>query len=78
MVRNGYRLPTQLLLILGFSLVTYVVVELPIISYTIRPDATATRVEAFSTWLGTHQIQAAAAAAAVVGVLLIVKGLTAL
>ena len=78
MVRNDYRLPTQLLLILGFSLVTYLVVELPVISYAVRPDATAARVEAFSTWLGTHKIQAAAATAAVVGVLLIVKGLTAL
>jgi len=78
MVRDGYRLPTQLLLILGFSLVTYLVVELPIISYAVRPDATTARVEAFSTWLGTHKIQGAAAAAAVVGVLLIVKGLTAL
>jgi hypothetical protein len=35
-------------------------------------------VEAFSTWLGTNKIQAAAAAAAAVGALLIVKGLTAL
>jgi len=78
MVRNDYRLPTQLFLILGFSLITYLVVELPIIIYAVRPDATAARVEAFSTWLGTHKIQGAAAAAAVVGVLLIVKGLTAL
>jgi len=78
MVRDGYRLPTQLLLILGFSLVTYVVVEVPIISYTARPEGTATRVEAFSAWLQTNKIQAAAAVAAVVGLGLIVKGLTAL
>jgi hypothetical protein len=77
MVRNGYRLPVQLLLILVFSLITYVVVEIPVISYAVSPAATATRVEAFSTWLGTHKIQAAAAVAAVVGVVLIVKGLTA-
>ena len=73
-----HRLPTQLLLILGFSLVTYLVVEVPIIIYAVRPDATAARVEAFSAWLGTNKIQAAAAAAAVVGVVLIVKGLTVL
>jgi hypothetical protein len=78
MVRNDYRLPVQLLLVLGFSLVTYLVVELPIILYAARPDATASEVNAFSTWLGTNKIQAAAAAAAVVGVLLIIKGLTAL
>jgi len=78
MVRNDYRLPVQLLLVLGFSLVTYLVVELPIILYAARPDATEARVNSFSTWLGTNKIQAAAAAAAVVGVLLIIKGLTAL
>jgi hypothetical protein len=78
MVRNGYRLPTQLLLILGFSLVTYIVVELPIISYAVRPEGTAARVESFSTWLETNKIQAAAAVAAVIGLVLIVKGLTAL
>ena len=77
MVRNGYALPTQLLLILGFSLITYLVVEMPIISYTVRPEATAARVETFSTWLGTHKIQAVAVVAAVIGLVLIVKGLTA-
>jgi len=77
MVRDGYRLPTQLLLILGFSLVTYIVVEVPLISYAVRPEATAGRVEAFSKWLETNKIQAVAVLAAVVGVVLIVKGLTA-
>jgi hypothetical protein len=78
MVRHGYSLPAQLLLILGFSLVTYVVVEVPIVMYAIWPDATSTRVQSFSAWLGTHKIEAAAVVAAVVGLILIVKGLTAL
>lgn len=78
MVRNGYGLPMQLLLILGFSLVTYLVVEVPIISYAVRPEATASGVERFSTWLGTNKIQAVVAAAAVVGIVLIIKGLTGL
>ena len=51
---------------------------MPIISYTVRPEATAARVETFSTWLGTHKIQAVAALAAVIGLVFIVKGLTAL
>ena len=78
MVRNGYGLPTQLLLILVFALIAYLVVEVPVISYALAPDATTTRVEAFSTWLGTHKIQAVAAVAAVIGVVLIIKGLTSL
>jgi len=78
MVRNDYRLPTQLLLILGFNLVTYLLVVLPIISYAVWPDSTGARVEAFSTWLGTNKIQAAAIVAAIVGVAFIVKGLVSL
>jgi len=78
MVRNGYGLVTQLLLILVFGLITYLVVEIPVISYAVSPEGTATRVEAFSTWLGTHKIQAVAAVAAVIGVVLIIKGLTSL
>ena len=78
MVRDGYRLPTQVLLIVGFSLITYLVVELPIISYAVRPEGTAARVTAFSAWLATNKIQAAAAAAGFVGILLIIKGLATL
>jgi hypothetical protein len=78
MVRHDYRLPLQLILIVGFGLVTYVVVEVPIVSYAVWPDQSAARVEAFSDWLGAHKIQAAALVAAVVGLVFIVKGLTAL
>ena len=46
--------------------------------YAIWPDATSTRVQSFSIWLGTHKIEAAAVVAAVVGLILIIKGLTAL
>ena len=77
-VRNGYGLLTQLLLILIFGLITYLVVEVPIVSYLIAPEGTASRVASFSTWLGTHKIQAVAALAAVVGVVLVIKGLTSL
>ena len=78
MVRNGYGLLTQLLLIVVFALITYLVVEIPVISYALSPDATTTRVQAFSVWLGTHKIQAVAAVAAIIGVVLIIKGLTSL
>jgi hypothetical protein len=77
MVTNGYRLPTQLLLIVAFSLITYIVVEVPIVSYALSPDATEARVEGFSNWLSAHKIQAVAALVAVVGVVLVVKGISA-
>jgi len=78
MVRDGYSLPVQLALVVGFSLVTYIVVEVPVLLYAVKPDATAARVAAFSSWLDSNKIQVAAALAALVGLVLIVKGLTSL
>jgi hypothetical protein len=78
MVRDGYSLPAQLALVVGFSLVTYLVVEVPVLLYAVRPDATAARVAALSSWLDSNKIQVAAALAALVGLVLIVKGLTSL
>ncbi|WP_426515617.1 GAP family protein [Diaminobutyricibacter sp. McL0618] len=77
MVRGGYTLPVQLAMILVFALVTYILVEIPVVSYLISPEGTAARVDAFAKWLGAHKIQAVAAVAAVVGVVFIVKGITA-
>lgn len=76
-VRDGYSLPVQLLIILGFSVVTYVVVEVPVVSYLVAPDITAGRVDAFSQWLKTNKIQVVAVLAGIVGIALIIKGLTA-
>ena len=73
MVRNGYGLLTQVLLVVMFSVITYIVVEIPIVSYAVWPDATSSKVTAFSEWLSSHKIQAAAAVAAVVGLVLIGK-----
>jgi len=78
MVRDGHSLPVQLLLVVGFSLVTYIVVEVPIFLYAVRPDATAARVAAFAAWLDANKIQVVAGIAAVIGVALIVKGLISL
>ena len=77
-VRDGYSLPVQLVLILLFSLVTFIVVEVPVVSYLVAPEGTADRVATFSTWLSAHKIQAIAALAAVVGIAMVVKGLTVL
>jgi hypothetical protein len=52
-------------------LVTYVVVEIPVLSSALRPQTTAARVTAFAAWLDANKIRAAAALASVIGVALI-------
>ena len=74
MVRQDYSFPLQLVLLVVVSLITYVVVEIPVLAYALRPATTAARVAAFAAWLDANKIQAAAALAAVIGVALIVKG----
>ena len=69
-------MPDFFALIVGFSLVTYLVVEVPVLGYTARPEATAARVATFSAWLSTNKIQVVVALAAVVGLAPIAKGLT--
>jgi hypothetical protein len=75
MVRQDYSFLLQLVLLVVVSLITYVVVEIPVLAYALRPATTAARVTAFAAWLDANKIQAAAALAAVIGVALIVKGL---
>jgi len=56
-------------------LVTYVVVEIPVLSSALRPQTTTARVTAFAAWLDANKTRAAAALASVIGVALIIKGL---
>jgi hypothetical protein len=67
--------PLQLVLLVVVRLVTYVVVEIPVLSSALRPQTTAARVTAFAAWLDANKIRAAAALASVIGVALIIKGL---
>jgi Sap, sulfolipid-1-addressing protein len=78
MVRDDYGLVAQVALVVAFSLITYILVEIPVVLYTVRPEATAARVAALAAWLEANKIQAAAVVAAGVGLVLIGKGVTSL
>lgn len=77
-VHEGYLFPLQVALVAGVSLITYAVVEVPLVTYAVRPDATTARVAALSEWMDANKIQLVAGGAALVGVTLIVKGATSL
>ena len=47
-------------------------------SYAVDPDGTADRVGRFSNWMHTNKLAAVAAAVAVIGLLLIGRGISAL
>jgi hypothetical protein len=78
LARDGNTVVAALGVLIVFALVKFLLIELPIAGYVIDPDGTAARVNRFATWMKENKLMATAAIVAVVGVVLVVKGLSAL
>ncbi|HEX6460811.1 MAG TPA: GAP family protein [Thermoleophilaceae bacterium] len=65
----------ELLLILGFNVVMFALVEIPLVFYLVDAERARKFVELASGWVHSHARQAAATVAAVVGVWLVAKGI---
>ena len=74
--KHDYSALAAGVLIVTFVLIKLLLMDVPILSYAIAPERTASRVEAFSDWMHVHKIQVIAAIAGLVGVVLIGKGVT--
>ncbi len=61
-------------LVLGFCVVQLALLELPLLGYLFAPEPTAVRVAAFRDWLGRNGRRTGARFAAVLGLLLILRG----
>jgi hypothetical protein len=66
---------TTVIVVLAFNLIMLILLELPLLGYTFRPEKTAAAVEGFNSWLSRSGARAGLIAGAVVGVLLIVRGI---
>lgn len=66
------------LLVVGFCLIQQLLLELPLLGYAFAPERTRDAVTRFRAWLGRNGRRAGAGLAAVVGVLLVVRGAIAL
>jgi len=66
------------LTVIGFNLVMLILLELPLLSYTIAPDWTPGAVERAKAWVGRNGHQAAVIALTVLGAALVVKGIAGL
>jgi hypothetical protein len=63
------------LLVVAFCLVQQLLLELPLIGYAVAPDWTEGAVVGFRSWIGRNGRRAGIYVAAVIGVLLLVRGL---
>jgi hypothetical protein len=69
--------PTALLVI-GFCLMQQLLLEVPLVGYVLRPEGTQQAVDGFRAWLGRNGRRAGIGVAAVLGALLIVRGIAGL
>jgi hypothetical protein len=70
-------LPTALLVI-GFCLVQQLLLELPLAGYFVAPERTADAVKGFRAWLARNGRQAGIIVAAVLGALVLIRGIAGL
>ncbi len=66
------------LLVVGFCLMQMMLLELPLLGYIFAPERTADAVHRFRDWLGRNGRRAGIVGAAVLGGLLVVRGLVGL
>ena len=75
LARSGDGAVTVGALIAAFTLIKFVLIEVPIVSYAIDRDGTAARVDRFSSWMQANKLTVVAAIVSVVGVVLIGRGM---
>jgi hypothetical protein len=72
---EGYATAGTVAIVVLFNLIMLALIELPLLGYALAPDWTPSAVERFKAWLARHGRRFGTWAAAVVGVLLIVRAL---
>src|ERR1700729_3078079 len=74
---EGQNLSTAatVLTVIGFNLVMLILLELPLLGYTVAPDWTPGAVERAKAWAGRNGKRAAIIALTVLGVALVIKGI---
>lgn len=76
LARTGYGTIAAVAVILAFVVIKFLLIEVPIASYAIDPARTASRVDRFSLWMRANKLTIIAAVVAVIGLGLIVTGIS--
>jgi hypothetical protein len=70
--------PELVLLVVVFCLIQQLLLEVPLLGYTLAPEKTQDRVARFRAWLGRNGRQAGVILAATIGALLVLRGVVTL
>ena len=74
---SDYSDAQELGLILLFNAIMFLLVELPLVGYLVRPDETARLVAAFASWLNANGLRVMGCLVSAVGLSLVVQGIAA-
>jgi hypothetical protein len=75
--KQDLSVPSTVLTIVAFNVVMLLLLEIPLIGYTLSPDKTAATVQRFKAWLARNGGRIALIGAIVVGVVLFARGVIA-
>jgi hypothetical protein len=75
-LKSGGGAGTQIAALVVFNIVAFAQAEIPIVSFQIAPEATRTRIEQLYTWVGSHQRLVLTALTGVVGIYLVIVGIS--
>jgi hypothetical protein len=78
LARSGYTGVVTTATIVGFNLIKFVLIEVPLASYANRPERTAREVERFAAWMQAHTFEVVAGVVGIISLVLIGKGLVGL
>jgi hypothetical protein len=78
MARGGYTTIGLGVWIVVFTLIKFLLIEVPIVSYAISPASTSARVSRFSNWVAANKLKVIAAVVGVIGLVLIGEGIAGL
>jgi Sap, sulfolipid-1-addressing protein len=75
LARGGYSMTASILTLIAFNLIKFALIEVPIVSYVVDRDSTAAWVQRFSSWMKENKVRVIAAVVAVIGLVLIGRGI---
>jgi len=75
-LKSGVGTGGQIAGLLVFNVIAFAVAEIPLVSFTVAPEATRTRIDQFYQWVSTHQRVVIATLAGIVGAYLLIVGIS--
>ena len=75
-LKGGFSAPTQVAALVVFNVIAFAQAAVPMISFRVAPEATRSRIEQLYTWVDAHQDLLLTVLTGVVGIYLVVVGVS--